>query len=453
MKKLPIYCLILISLFASCKDPNDKPTDGEEEEVTVLPNHEIIYEINVRNFSSNGNFAGVTAAIPRLKQLGIDILWLMPIHPIGEQHRTGSKGSPYSVKDYLAINPDYGNEADLHTLVNAAHENGMKIIIDWVANHTAWDNVWVSQHLDYYTTINGQCPAVPAGTNWSDVVDLDYNNANMRLAMINAMQYWVSEFNIDGFRCDYVTGVPVNFWEQARTVIDPSKQLFWLAEGESSSFMGVFNCDYAWAFSDNLNAFGQSGNVLNLKSAITTLFNNTNYTAKNKMVYISNHDVNFTDGTEFTRFQANVFNMTILFFTCYDMPLLYNGQEVGFNKQMSLFDVDRINWNLTNPAMTTLVKKMIALKHSQPALENGAGRGDLTFYPTDNSKILAYTRSKGANSVLIILNLANTAQSFNFTGTCPQGEYANWQSTGKQSFSIGTTLSLPANANLVLVQN
>ncbi len=456
MKKLLIFGALF--LLIACGEKPDTGEKDTEREITVLAKHEVIYELNVRNFSPQGNLAGVTAEIPRLKELGIDILWLMPIHPIGVQNRTGSKGSPYSVKNYYEINPDFGTAADLKELVATAHSNGIKIIIDWVANHTAWDNVWVSEHIDYYLERDGQRP-VAAGTGgqiWNDVAQLDWNNSEMRSAMIAAMQYWVQEFDIDGFRCDYVSGVPVSFWEQAKAAIEPIKELFWLAESDDSKYMDVFDCDYAWGFSDRMNDFASGKNLSALRSACNTLFNNTAYTNKSKMVYITNHDVNVADGTEFSRFQGNVFNMTVLFFTIYDMPLLYNGQEIGANKTMGLFDVSSVPWNISNQKMKTLVKDMVDLKHSQPALENGAGRGTLTFYNTDkNSDILVYSRKKGNNEVLVILNFAGNAINFKFTGTAPQGTFTDWlviKNPSEKQFNTTENVTVAANGFQVWIR-
>jgi glycosidase len=451
----PCSLLFVLTIFALCSLTNCSKQNGNGnnnggEKVTVLPNHEIIYEINVRNYSPEGNFAGVTADIPRLKELGADILWLMPIHPIGEEKRKGTKGSPYSVKNYLEINPDYGNGDNLKALVAAAHQNGMKIIIDWVANHTAWDNVWVTEHIDFYATINGQRPA-PAEQDWTDVVKLDYSNQNLRTTMIEAMKYWVREFDIDGFRCDYVSGVPVSFWEQAKAAIEPLKKLFWLAEGDNAQYMGVFDCDYAWGFSDKLNEFGENKNITNLKNACTALFNNAEYTEKSKMVYITNHDLNAYHGTEFTRFQDNVLAMTALYFTIYDTPLLYNGQEIGANKSTGLFDVAKVSWQPVNSKMKTLIKKLIDLKHSQHALENGKNRGTLTFCNTNNANVLAYSRKKDANEVLILLNFSNTAVEFSFADNAPSGEFTNWLEGGKETLSNEKPIMLAANGYKIFV--
>jgi len=452
MKKLSLIFLGICLVVSSCG--NEPKQNGNGNDVVVLPNHEVIYELFVRQFSPQGNFAGVTKEIPRLKELGVDILWLMPIHPIGEVNRKGTKGSPYSVKDYKAINPDFGTAADFKELIKTAHEAKMKIIIDWVANHTSWDNVWTTTNRDYYKLVGGNF--VPPMPEWEDVIQLNYDNPNMRAAMIDAMKYWVTEFDIDGFRCDYTYGVPADFWRDAIQEVNKVKKLFWLSEGDDPNRSQYFDADYTWHFAGKLNEFGKNKNVAGLKNACLELFNDPNYANMSRMVYITNHDFSaWEQGTEFDRFGANVFAMTVLFFTVYDMPLLYNGQEYGINQPLALFNVDIIKWGGVNAKMKPLVKKMIDLKHSQPALENGKNRGSLTFFNTDkNSSVMVYARAKGDNQVLVMLNFTDQPVEFSFTGTAPTGEFSDWlsKSTNKTEFSLNKKIMIGANGYQVWVK-
>ena len=440
----------LVLAFAACKEESKNENPDPPTVDNVLPNNQVIYEVNVRNFSSQGNFAGLEREIPRLKELGIDILWLMPIHPIGEKNRIGSKGSPYSVKDYLAINPDYGTTNDLKSLISKAHEAKMEIWLDWVANHTAWDHPWVQTNLDFYASRNGQQPYSPNG--WNDVIQLDFSNQNLWTTMIEAMKYWVQEFDIDGFRCDYVTGVPIDFWQKARTEIETIKKITWMAEGDNPNYMSVFDFDYAWAFNTSLNEFGKDNNVTKLKTACTTLFNNPNYKEKGRMVYLTNHDLNAYDGTVFTRFGNNLLPLMVLYFTIYDMPLIYNGQEVGANKSMSLFDVTPVPWTPVNTTIQNLFKKLTQLKRSQPALENGKNRGTLVFYNTTNDQVFAYSRKRGTNDIVVLLNFSTAPGSFKFSGTYPTGQFTNHLEGGKQSFNTSNYIQLPANGYAVYIK-
>ncbi|MDR0413264.1 MAG: starch-binding protein [Dysgonamonadaceae bacterium] len=434
--------LQLLILFTLCIPPLGA--------VTPVSNHnKVIYEVNVRNFSPQGNFNGVTSGLPHLKELGVDILWLMPIHPIGEQNRVGVKGSPYAVKDYLAVNPDYGTAGDLKNLIAAAHNNGMEVWLDWVANHTAWDHVWTAANIDYYASSGGTRPYSPMG--WNDVIQLDFNNRNMRTAMINALKYWVREFDIDGFRCDYATGPPVAFWNEVCAAVNTQKKVSWLAEGDNADYLSAFDCDYAWAFNDRLNSFGSGDNVSALVNACEELINNNRYAGKSRMIYLTNHDLNADHGTEFARYGANVYPLTVLLFTIYGTPLIYNGQEVGADKSMGLFETNPVPWTPVNTGMNSLIKKMIALKRTQPALEDGANRGAYRKYNTNNPQVYAYSRTKGKNEVLVMLNFSNSNVSFNFTGDAPAGVYTNYLESGTATFATQTAVSIPAKGYKVFV--
>jgi glycosidase len=436
-------------LCTACKN-DPKPDETPSPEYTILPNNKVIYEVNVRNYSAQGNFAGLEKDIPRLKELGVDILWLMPVHPVGEKNRIGSKGSPYSVKDYLKINPDYGTASDLKSLVAAAHKENIEIWIDWVANHTAWDHPWVAEHLDYYASQNGKQPYSPNG--WNDVVQLNYANQNLRSAMIDAMKYWVREFDIDGFRCDYASGVPLDFWQKAKTEIETIKKITWLNEGDNANYMDVFDFDYAWAFNTALNDFGKNNEPAKLKSACNILFNNAKYQTAGRMVYLTNHDLNAYDGTVFTRFGNNLLPLTVLYFTIYDMPLIYNGQEIGANKVMGLFDVNPVPWTPVNTAVQNLFKKLTLLKRSQPALENGKNRGELVFYNTTNDRIFAYSRKSPTNEVLVMLNFSNAPVSFKFNGAIPAGKFTDYFASGQREFNASDDVQLTANGYAVYLK-
>ncbi|MDR0799631.1 MAG: alpha amylase C-terminal domain-containing protein [Dysgonamonadaceae bacterium] len=441
------------SCFVSCGDNGDDPdpvNPGTSDNLPITVNNRVIYEVNVRNFSLQGNFAGVEAALPRLRELGVDILWLMPIHPIGEKNKGGTKGSPYSVRDYLKINPDFGTESDLKSLIAAAHKAKMDVYLDWVGNHTSWDHVWVSEHIDYYASKNGQRPYSPEG--WNDVVQLDYSNQNMRAAMIDALKYWVREFDIDGYRCDYAIGVPLDFWTKARAEVDAIKKIGWLEEGENTNYLAAFDYDYAWNFNDRLNDFGKDSDIAQFKAACNALFSNSKYADKGRMIYLTNHDLEAYDGTVFERYGDKVIPLTVLYFAIHDMPLIYNGQEVGANKRTDLFNVSLIPWTPVNPTLSVLFKKLTKLKHTQPALESGKNRGTLSYYETDNDKVLVFARKRGNNEVIVMLNFSPAPGTFHFTGTAPAGEFTNYLGSGKQSFNTANVVSLAANGYAVYVK-
>jgi len=447
MIRLGTYLLFGLALLVAAQACNKSPHEPEPE-VEVKPiseNNKVIYEVNLRNYSAAGNIIGLKNDLPRLQSLGVDILWLMPIHPIGQQNRLGSKGSPYSVRDYKAIHPDFGTADDFKALVAAAHEAGMEIWLDWVANHTAWDHAWVAEHPDYYAANQaGVRPYSPM--NWTDVIQLDFNNPAMRAAMIEAMKYWVVEFDIDGYRCDAATlFIPLSFWTEARTAVDAVKPIKWLCEGDNPAYMPAFDFDYAWAFNNALNDFGINKNLSQLKTACNTLFHHPSYAHKGRMVYLSNHDLNAYEGTEFQRYGSFLLPLTVLYFTIYDLPLIYNGQEVGLNKSMGLFEVSRVEWSPVNPVINRLFKKLTALKRTQKALESGSNRGSLFSYTTTNdANVYAYSRKRDENEVLILLNFSNAPLTLSFTGSPPSGLFTDFLESGKMQFTAQTQLSLPA---------
>lgn len=450
---LSVWLALLICLIGGCKKDTEATiwTSGDNSSISPRSNgNRVIYEVNVRNFSESGDLAGVEQQLPRLKALGVDILWLMPIHPVGELNRNGSLGSPYAVKDYRAVNPEFGTLQDFRSLVNAAHAMGLEIWMDWVANHTAWDHEWVTQHLDYYAEKDGQRPYSPE--DWEDVVQLDFENPALRSAMIEAMAYWVDEYGIDGFRCDAATFVPLSFWREARQHIDAIKPITWLAEGDKPTYMEVFDYDYAWAFSNSLTAFGKNNNVTELVVAMKALHQDVAYANKGRMVYLTNHDLNAHEGTEFNRLGGNVLPLTVLSFTVHDMPLIYNGQEVGMDRRIGLFDRDPLPWDPINKHYVDLFHKLTELKRTHPALEDGARRGKLKIYPTNNQKMLVFARERDGEEVLVVLNLGNVASTFRFTEAGPIGQYKNYLEGGYHEFDGQRGIALLENGYKVFIK-
>lgn len=446
MKKVKTIKILILSFLLTFSlgycNKYDQPLSSQIRNTAGIPvsaKNKVIYEINVRNYSNEG-FKGVTKDLKRIKDLGIDIIWLMPIHTIGLEKRVNTLGSPYSIKDYKAINPEFGNETDFRALIAAAHALKIEIYMDWVANHTSWDHLWITEHLDYYSSLHGQQPYSPNG--WNDVAQLNYDNPQMREAMIDAMKYWVQNFAIDGYRCDAVAFVPLDFWKQAKTQVDAVRKISWLAEGDQLEYMSVFDYDYAWDFSHQLNKFGSGSDVLGLIQACKQLFQNPTYSQKGRMVYLTNHDLNAHDGTEMVRYRANVLPLSVLYFTIYDMPLIYNGQEIGLNKSMSLFDYDPVQWEPVNRQYLNLFKKLTRLKRTQIALEDGANRGALKIFKTNAENVFVYSRKRGNNEVLVMLNFNETAVDIKFADELPMGSFANYLSGGKRTFNAneGTVL-------------
>lgn len=395
-----------------------------ESSEAISPANRVIYEVNVYAYSPTHDFKGLETDLPRLKDLGVDILWLMPIHPRGEINKGGALGSPYAVKDYKGIYPTYGTEADLRSLIAASHSLGMEVWLDWVANHSAWDNPWVSEHLEYYAEKDGRRPYSPPG--WDDAVQFDHSCPELVDAMADAMIYWVRDFGVDGFRCDAADRVPVEFWRELRRKVDAVRKVTWLSEGEADDHMEVFDYDYAWAFADELMSFGQTGDVAALKKACAALHKDATYSTKGRMTYITNHDLNAFNQSEFKRYPGNVMPLTVLSYTVFDLPLIYNGQEIGLDKSMSFSDDVTVDWDVVNKRYMELHRKLCLLRHSQPALADGAGRGKIKFYETVGENLLVFSRIKGGNEVLVALNLGDYAVQCRFAKEAPQGYFLNW---------------------------
>jgi 1,4-alpha-glucan branching enzyme len=365
-----------------------------------------IYEINTRQFSKEGTFAKVTEKLTKIYSTGVKVIWIMPIHPIGVENRKGGLGSPYSISDYKAINPEFGTLEDFKTLVQTAHDLGLKVIIDWVANHTAFDHVWAKDHLDYYTLKDGkQVVALDLDgnpTDWTDVADLNYENKDMRAAMIDAMKYWITECDIDGFRCDVAGFVPLDFWIEATTELEKTKKnLFWLAEWDDPKMHEAFKVTYGWAPHHIFNDVAQG------KVGTEKIKENLEEEAKTfpefayRMYFTTNHDENSWNGTIKERMGQNGDAMTALAFTIGGMPLLYNGQEAGLDKRLAFFEKDEIDWSDTKKVR--FYQKLLILKQTNKALWNGEFGGKAKVFLAEG-KQFGFTRQRGPDAVLVLSN-------------------------------------------------
>lgn len=378
----------------------------------------VIYEVNIRQYTTAGTFRAFASQLPRLKTLGVNVLWLMPIYPISKEKRSGKLGSPYAPANYQAVNPEFGSSSDFKYLVAQAHSQGFKVVLDWVANHTGWDHTWVKAHKEWYTQDNNGNITIPAGTNWLDVADLNYNNASMRTAMISAMKYWVTTFGIDGFRCDYASGVPTSFWESASKQLNAIKPLFMLAEDDSQP--DLLNSAFVANYAMNLNGMGPtSGLMYDIAKNTATKNDFKMATLRLKswyprqtypMTYITNHDQNAWWGTEFEKFGNSVEQLAAMSFTFGGIPMLYSGQEIGFNRRLDFFNKDTMQWT-SSSKWNPLYQKLINLKHKNPALNNGVSGGPMVLLANSNDKVVSYSRTKGNNMVITLMNLSNQAQT------------------------------------------
>ena len=450
-KILSVLVVVLLSLVGFSAVSVQPATATSSRALPSWAKSASIYEVNIRSYTTAGTFKAFQAHLPRLKKLGVKVLWFMPIHPISTTNRNGSLGSPYAVNDYKAVNPDMGTDADFRKLINAAHAAGFKVVLDWVANHTGWDNVWMSAHRDWFTQVNGVIQ--PPNRDWLDVADLNYNNADMRAAMIDAMKYWVTNFNIDGFRCDYANGVPTSFWEEATRQLDAIKPMFMLAESEgvADELNSAFNGNYSWSLLSRLNSVANTSDPD--ASYLTSTLDSLTYTYANgtfPMTFITNHDQNSWNGTEYERLPGFVKRFSALYFTVPGMPLIYSGQEVGFNRRLAFFDKDAITWPKSS-SMTTFYTKLISLKTKNSALWNGSAGGELVQYDGTNSKVLTYTRQRGSSKVVVAINVSSSkAKTTIATGSAFKGSYFDFNSGSKVKVSKNSiTLSVPAGGFVI----
>lgn len=360
--------------------------------------HASVYEVNTRQYTTAGTINAFADHLPRLKEMGIDILWFMPLTPISVLERQGSLGSYYACSSYVDINPEFGTAADFKRLVTQAHNLGMKVIIDWVANHTGPDHSWTQTNPDWY--LKDKDGNFTEKNGWKDVIDLDFTNKDMRLAMIAAMGYWVKEFNIDGFRCDMAHLVPLDFWIDARTSCDQVKPLFWLAECEVVDYHNAFDATYAWSWMHATEKFMKGESSLHDVREVLHAYSQYPKGAI-KLFFTSNHDENSWNGTEYEKYGITAKAWTVFTCTWQGMPLVYSGQENPNLKRLAFFDKDLIEWQST-PALTSFYQSLLRLRKQNAAITEG----ETFILPSEHDQLMCYFRRKNDDVVLVILNLS-----------------------------------------------
>ena len=415
-----------------------------------------IYEVNTRQYTPEGTFKAFATHLPRLKEMGVDILWFMPIYPISVTNRKGSLGSYYAISDYRAINPEHGTLADFKQLVDTIHQMGMRVIIDWVPNHTGWDHHWITEHPDWYTQdkdgkiVDPIDPKTGKSWGWTDVADLNYDNLDMRAAMIADMQFWLDSVGIDGFRCDVASDVPDEFWGEAVTQLRKSKaDVFMLAEAEHPPHRNeeFFAMSYGWSFHQLLNqvAKGDAG-PQEIKDWLEQ--DRDKYSKGYNMHFITNHDENTWNGSEFERMGPAVDAMAVLAFTFDGMPLIYSGQESALNKRLRFFDKDTIPWGDYSKA--AFYRTLLKLKHDKPVLANGPAGASPVFLDLGAEKVLAYYRQKGAEMVMVLINLSNEPVTLSWDQKDLAGAYFDIFEQKPRELNMGSALQLGAWGYLVL---
>ena len=398
-----------------------------------------IYEVNLRQYTPEGTINAFANHLPRLKEMGVETLWFMPITPIALEKRKGVLGSYYACSDYMAINPEFGKLADFKNLVTKAHEMGFKVIIDWVANHTGWDHVWTKQHPEWYKIEKDGSFKSPSGME--DIIELDFNNTEMRNGMMEAMRFWVNECDIDGFRCDLAFLVELDFWQQARQVLDVSKKLFWLGELDlmvNPEYMQVFDAAYTWTWMHKIEEFYKKNSPLIELLDVLHSYETEAPVNSIPVWFTSNHDENSWNGTEYEKYGDMA--MVLAGFSCTwaGIPLIYSGQELPNKKRLKFFDKNEIEWKGKNE-LHEFYKILLNLRTSHPALRAGDKIASTHILKTDaEDKVLVFLRKNGSREVLVILNFSKGNLQFKIADSKLSSRFRNIFTNEIMDLSINT---------------
>jgi len=442
---LPILLITSLIMMSSCsEDPNPyQPEPYVKLDHPEWSKNAAIYQINTRQFTNEGTFNAAEEHLPRLKDLGVDILWLMPIHEIGEKNRKGTLGSPYSVKDYYSVNSEFGDLEDLKSFVNRAHDLGMYVILDWVANHTAWDNHLVKEHPEWYARDwKGDFRPTP-WWDWSDIIDLDFSKPEVREYMTRAMKYWVEEADVDGFRADVAGFVPVEFWNNVRRELEEVKPVFMLAEWESRDLHAeAFDMTYAWSWYEAVEQI-TTGNAEDLSPLyVYYSWNESAFPKKSmRMTFVSNHDKNAWEGTMYENFGEGLEAAIVLSVVGEGMPLIYNGQEAGNDRRLEFFEKDPIEWQ--DHPIGDLYKKLFVLMKENSALWHSEWGATMIRVPNSSEEsVLSFVREDGQGKVFAVFNFSDEWKSVEFTESLQYGEYINFFSDEAVEFDESSTLEI-----------
>ncbi len=400
----------------------------------------VIYEVNIRQYSEEGTFKALEKDLFRIKNLGVDVLWLMPVNPIGIKNRKEALGSYYSVRDYYAINPEFGNMEDFKALVKRIHETGLRIVLDWVPNHSSWDNPLVFSHPEFYKKDSKGKMISPF--DWTDVVQFDYNNVELKKYMISAMKWWLIETDIDGFRCDVAHMVPKDFWNDARHELDKVKKILFIAESDQPFLHErAFDVSYDWKFHHLMNHIANGKKNANHIEKHFAWVDKTYPTDSYLMQFTSNHDENSWSGTEFERMGSGAKAFAVLAAAVPGIMMVYNGQEVGFNGRLKFFEKDAIRWQ--DNGMNSFYQKLICLKRTNKALFNGDTGGKMLRVLTNkNRSVYAFIREANDSRIFVIINLSRKGQKITIKDEITSGNYKEWFTNKEEFFKTGSQVKL-----------
>jgi alpha-amylase len=381
-----------------------------------------VYEVNVRQYTEEGTFNAFLKELPRLKDMGVHTLWFMPVTPIAQKNKKGTLGSYYAAADYTSINPEFGSLKDFKNLVREAHKQGFKVIIDWVANHTGWDHVWTKEHPEYYKK-DSATGDFAAASGMDDIIELDFTKPELRKAMIEAMQFWIREANIDGFRCDLAFWVELPFWIEAKKELEKEKRLFWLGELdplEHPAYMQVFDAAYTWTWMHKTEEFYKKTLSVDF---LDTVLNKYESVPGMKAWFTANHDENSWNGTEYEKYGEAAKALAVFSCTWPGLPLIYSGQELPNKKRLKFFEKDVIEWN-DNYALHNFYKILLSL-HSNDAALNGDSKIAPVYrlHTSDDKHILAYLRQKDEKEILVLVNLSGKSLNVSIDSEIVKGKF------------------------------
>ena len=468
--KIKNLVVVVSILFFSCQqdvevNKNDKVIAPISDQVLETA---VIYEANIRQYSKEGTFKAFTKDIPGLKELGVKIIWMMPINPISEIKRKATDGSftseiedkeerkkylgsYYSVSDYKAINPEFGNKDDFKELIDTAHDNGMYVIVDWVPNHTGWDHPWITAHPEWYTQneqgeiIDPINPDTGKSWGWTDTADLNYDNLDMQQEMINDLKYWITNFNIDGYRMDVAHKVPPVFFNEAIAELKKIKPLFMLAEAEQQDlFRNGFDMQYAWEGHHVLNSIAKGEATVSDFYTYMRKQDEVLEISDFTMNFVTNHDENSWSGTVKERMGDASEILTTLVYAMPGMPLIYSGQEYDLNHRLKFFEKDSIP--KVKRATWDLLTKLGDLKNNHLAFHGGKIAASYERLSTENENIVAFKRSKENVDAYFIGNLSNEEQVFSIN---LEGNYKDLLQNKNIEFTLDQLTLSPWNYYLV----
>ena len=412
-----------------------------------------IYEVNIRQYTAEGTFEAFSKHLPRLKNMGVKTIWLMPITPISEKKKKGSMGSPYACSDYTSINQEFGTLEDFKNLVEETHKLGLNIIIDWVANHTGWDHVWTKTHPEFYK-IDPETKDFQIASGMDDIIELNFNNPDLRIAMISAMKFWVKETNIDGFRCDLASWVQVDFWEEARPKVEEIKPLFFIGEYDEldhPQYGKVFDASYSWEWMHKTEEYYKQNLPLKILKELLIKYSAIGDNSM-RAWFTSNHDENSWNGTEYEKYGDITLPLAVFSITWNGIPLMYSGQELPLSKRLEFFEKDEIEWK-ENFKLASFYKKLFQLKAENPAFRGGDANVQTYFIKTSaEDQILAYIRKNGKDEVLVVLNFSKESVQFSIDDDEVSGKFTELFSNEIADLSIIKDLELQVSGYKIFVK-